>query len=488
MANVIYSGGDLPQLAGGINLKVSDYLREPGECLLIINAIGDRLGSLMKRPGYTLIGAALASSQDILGLQPYYQAGASKRLFGIVNGGSNATIHVSTGGAWTSINSSLLSDALYQGCQFLDTVFFVGYSSGSSTFATNFLMTGTSFSTSQANINGMPQGKFVCRAADLLYVGNARSGGTNYPSRIYFSSVPSSGVITWTSTNFVAVPEDNNEEISWLEESNNQLLIFKERSLYRWDESVLVKVADTGTPLPGRSVKTVGYYTFFYSQNGGGVYAYSGGKPKLISQKIQPLIDAITQTSLDDLRAEADYDHYYLFVGDVTIQLPYGDTMSVTNAVYVYTISTNSWYVYSLADSVKGMCRFVDDTNGFDRVYFGSTGEVFRLAYDVDSVSSDDGDSISGLIRYRTPIGAFHELKVVHKAYPLVDRAQGMTFRARADNRDWKRETQINQNAQMIPLDLEGRIFEFEITESSIFAPFILNGMAFIADQRTNSP
>jgi hypothetical protein len=62
-----------------------------------------------------------------------------------------------------------------------------------------------------------------------------------------------------------------------------------------------------------------------------------------------------------------------------------------------------------------------------------------------------------------------------------------MTFRARVDSRDWRGNRQINQNAEPIPLDLDGKIFEFEISEASTFAPFILNGFAYDVTQRTSS-
>lgn len=486
MPTTFFSGGEIARFEG-MQLKSSDYLRDPAEVLLAINVHGDRVGSLMKRPGYTIIGSTIGASQNILGLQPYYQAGAARRLLTLVNGVANASIYFSTGGAWTVIDAARDANALYEGEQFLNRVYFVGQDPDTNTFASNFFISGVAITTAHSSLTDMPQARWIRRFKDLLYVGNVRSGGANYPSRVYYSNTPSGGNITWSTTRFITVPEDNNEAITGLEVNADRLLIFKERSLYRWDESEIRYVADTGTTT-GRSIRTIGYQTFFYSQNGAGIYVYSGGKPQLISQKIQPIIDGITQTTVDEVRAESDYDHYYLFVGTITVDLPAGDNISVSNAVIVYTVSTNSWYLYSFSDAVRSMARFVDDTNGFDRFYFGNNnGEIFRLAYDTDDVFSDDGDAISALVRYRTPIGSPHQTKFVHKVWPLVDRAQGMSFRLRADDKDWRGQTQINRNAQPIPVDnIEGKVFDFEVSESSILAPFILNSFAFAVTQRTN--
>lgn len=477
--SIIYSGGEIANLSGGIQNATSDYLRKSDECLLIVNCNGDRVGSLQKRLGYTRIDVTLGALQDILGLQAYYQAGAANRLIAAVSGAATASIAFGTGGAWTVINSGQLAGAKFMGEQYLNMVYFVGYNDTTNTFASNFLVNGVTYDGAHANIANMPQARWIKSYKDLIYVANVRTGGTNYPSRVYFSGIPSAaGVITWTpATRFFTVPSDDNDPITGLEVNADRLLVFKMRSLYRWDESEVRFIAFDGCP-NGRTIFTIGGLTFYYSLNSNGIFVYSGGKPKLISQKIQPIMDAIDKTLINQYYACGDYDHYYLYVGTFTLNLPYGDTQVITNAWIVYTLSTNSWYLYSSGDVVRYMARWVDANNN-DRIQLGNTnGEVFTLASGTDSVFSDSGAAISMQVRYRTPIGVPHQNKTVHKAWPLVDRAQGMTFRARADNRDWSQERQINRNAESIPLDLDGKVFEFEVSESSIFSPPILNGFA----------
>lgn len=481
--STIYTGGEEVSLAGGMQIRTSDYMRKSDESIICLNVHGDAVGSLTKRPGYTIIGATGGVSQNIIGLQPYYKADTTRKLIRIVD---NNNIQYSTGGAWTTIVATPLNGAKYSGEQFLDKTFFVGYNSTSKTFATNFTINGTVYSTGDSDLIGMPQAKYVKLYKDLLYVANVRTGGINYPSRVYFSNTPSGTAISWTpSTKWFTVPADNNEQITGLEVNNDRLLIFKEQSLYRWDESNLVFVSKSGCP-NGNTIFTSddGTITFYYSLNGNGIMAYTGGKPKLISQKIEPIMDALDKTQVANFYGCGDANHYYLYVGDFNLPLPNGDSQLITNAWIVYLIPTNSFYVYSTKDPVRFMSRFWDDNNT-DRIFFGnSNGEVFKMAIDSDEVFSDNSSDISMQVRWRSAIGVPHQTKVMSKVWPLVDRAQGMLFRARKNNGGWTRDVAINENAKEIPLDIEGKVFELEVSESSSFAPPILNGFAIALSQR----
>lgn len=493
---ILYTGSsETPNIAGGMNLATSDFFRKSDEVLLSINGNGDRVGSIQGRPGYTLIGATLGASQDILGLQPYYQAGATRILIAGVNGAANASIAYSSGAAWSVINAGQLAGAKFMGEQYLNMAYFVGYNDSTSTFASNFLVNGTAYDSGHANLASMPQARYIKAYKDLLYVANVRTGGTNYPSRVYYSTTPTSASsITWTiASRYLSVPSDDNDPITGLEVNSDRLLIFKERSLYRWDESQVVFVSKAGCP-NGRTIFTTdeGSLTFYYSLNGNGIYVYSGGKPKRISQKIQPIMDALDKSTLNQWYACGDFDHYYLYVGNVTIPLPNGDTQVVSNVVIVYTISINRWDLYSFNDSVRYMSRFVD-TNNNDRVVFGNTnGQVFTLATSTDNVFSDNTAAIHFQVRYRfrthwssmRQVSSYVQRKIIHKVWPLVDVAQGMTFRSRVDNHDWSRDHQINGDAEGILIEKEGKVFEFEVSLITTTSPPILNSFGFEVEER----
>jgi|SRR3990167_6692844 len=465
---IFYSGRDAPYLLG-TQLKTSDYLREPGEVVLSINATGETLGSLTGRLGYEIVGSQIGAGQSSGGLFTYTPLNSSALLVDV----SGGAVHTSTGDGFTN-RGAILSGAEVDAANYLNLLFMVGYNSSTNTFATNTILNGTTLSTTHDALTNMPQGKVAATYQQLLYVGNALVSGTRYPSRVYFCGTPSaSGSIDWDIVNdYISVPADDNEEVTALDVNSNRLLIFKERSLYRWDENSLSFVSRDGTPTHN-SVQTVGYFTFF--ANADGIFVYSGGKPKKISQKIQPVIDNIA--SLTAVRSSQDADHYYLYIGDVTFPLPSNENITITNCEIVYTISTNSFYLYSLADEVTNMADFTDG-----RVYFANDdGEVFEMARQGDSVYSDNGSPISSHIRCRTPIVSPYLKKRVSQMFVLSERAQGMTCRARVDDGDFQHENQLNSRMENFPVALEGFVFEFEVSHSSILPPPILNGFVFDA-------
>jgi hypothetical protein len=77
---------------------------------------------------------------------------------------------------------------------YLGKTFIVGHKS-STTFLPNATINGTTFSVADSDITDMPQGKFIVRYRDLLYVLYAKTGGTTYPSRVYYCDEPTAGAI-----------------------------------------------------------------------------------------------------------------------------------------------------------------------------------------------------------------------------------------------------------------------------------------------------
>src|SRR3990167_8706471 len=164
-------------------------------------------------------------------------------------------------------------------------------------------------------------------------------GGQNPPP----PALPSSGAITWDTTNdWFDVNPDDGDEITALENNGNRLLIFKRRSTYRWVFGATEpdRLLGVGTESQ-ECVKTNLDLGITFFANSKGVYAYTGERPKLISRKIQAWIDANTAANWDDACAEIDDDHYYLYLGDsLTV-----DSVVYTNVMAVYSISLDAWVV-----------------------------------------------------------------------------------------------------------------------------------------------
>lgn len=194
--------------------------------------------------------------------------------------------------------------------------------------------------------------------------------------------------LSWdTSRDYVDINPDDGDEITGLENNGNRLLIFKNNATYRWTFGQVEadRLIGVGTSSQ-ESVKTNfdKGITFFAGIKG--VYAYTGGRPKNISRKIQRYIDAVSDWT--EVYGAVDEDHYYLSVGNLTVTVA-GVSRTISNAVLVYHISLDAWTIYSLANAARFFALLRDSTDGIDEdLYFGSTnGQVYQF---LDSTATGD--------------------------------------------------------------------------------------------------
>lgn len=370
-----------------MNTKTSSLIIKDSESELILNYNLDKVGSLTRRNGYVRYANQPVADKSIDAMYNYnIPSGANYHIMVVPNSGSTQKVIYYTlnqGATWTI--SNLTADTLNS----LKTRFaaFVGY-----VFRVNgvdAMKSGTDPSTwgttNCITTGGITIGDLAVFQSRLY----AMDSATANKSRIYFSSLPdpSTYALTWDTTNdfFDVNPSDGDSNVC-LENNGNRLLIFKRRALYRWTFGQVEpdRLIGVGTSSP-QCVKTnfdVGI-TFFANQNG--VYGYSGNRPKLLSRKIQPYIDAVSDWTA--VSAEVDTDHYYLYVGTVTVG---GRTF--TNTWYVYHISLDAWTIYTTDVAVTAMTRFdVAATSPLYNIYFGSTnGRTYQFL----SGTKDDTASI----------------------------------------------------------------------------------------------
>ena len=176
----------------------------------------------------------------------FRQSSSVEKILATVNNaaGTNLVLAYNNAGTWTDIALANAWDA-YEDCDvemedFINYCFFVGYDDTDSVFLPVGSLTGTTFSTS-TNVTNMPKAKYIKRYRDRLYIGNCDISGTAYPYRVYFSSVPSAGSISWTvASDFIDV--DYSEAITGLGENWDRLMIFTEFSAYVYNQSEKKKV------------------------------------------------------------------------------------------------------------------------------------------------------------------------------------------------------------------------------------------------------
>lgn len=383
-------------LSGGMNRRVTPLVTRDEECELAVNYVFDKVGGISKRKGYDLFKEATDADKPILGLVFFNELNSSldNYIWVANNSGDTQAVIYEDGGVTVQAGSVTKSDdtadVYADFTTFLDHVF---RTNGEDVVATTD--SGTSWGTDNAPATLEP--KYCDVFQDRVYVANnTQSNGES--SRVYFSSLPSSGAITWDTTNdWFDVNPDDGDEITALENNGNRLLIFKHRSLYRWTFGQVEpdRMIGVGTS-SFRSVQTNFDIGITFFANHYGVYAYSGGRPKLISRKIQDIIDAVTDWT--DVAGGIDNDHYYLSVGDISLE-----GRSFSNVVLCYHISLDAWSMHEFAHKPTYFANmpYDDGASGTTiakpyELYFGaSDSQIYRMGQGYD----DAGETIAAEFR-----------------------------------------------------------------------------------------
>ncbi len=457
---------DIFNLSGGQNSKSSPLFLDDNECELIQNYHLDNLGSLTKRNGIAHLIGQLVDTKSILGM--YYFADqqgtdySNILVASDVAGGATSTISKVATNAWANSKTGDTAGALPVFCSFIDYVFRTNGSDamGSSTDLSSW---GTT------NCLATLKPKYSCVWEDRIYALNDNST-TKYPSRIYWSTLPSGTplAVTWdAATQYADINPDDNDQITWGEPFGKMMLIFKENGLYRWTFGQVEpdKIISVGTP-QGRTVKQTQGICFFANKYG--VYAFDGiNYPVLISRKVQPFIDAIT--TLTDMRAEVDNDHYYLYIGDVTVK---GE--SYANTMLVYTISAKTWHIETYPFEIKSMARFANDTLSttttiYDSVYLGDDdGFVYRKGTGSSDYLGTTAKPISGKIMTKEyPLVDFPKTSELKNLYFLAQKAIGSKVNYRIDRGDWKAWKDLISRVTDGRLSGRARTIQFGITDNS---------------------
>ena len=413
----------IQNLSGGINVKVSPLILRDTECELVLNYHLDTVGSLTKRNGFAVYADQAIASKTINGMFQYTKiSDATKNTQLVVCNAdaSNSTIYYNNSDVWTASKTGLTKDKKTRFTTFMDYVFYVNGADvmGSST---------DPLTPTWANVGCLTiiTPEYINVFQDRVYAANGAS--SNY-SRFWFSSLPATP-LTWGANDWVDVNPDDGDEITALENNGNRLLIFKNRSLYRWTYGQVEpdRLIGTGTSSQ-ESVKTNFDLGITFFANPRGVYAYTGGRPKLISRKIQPFIDQVSDWT--NVFAEVDEDHYYLAVGNITV-----DGRTFTNAMLVYHISLDAWSINTTSEAIKWMSRFIV-TSPVEKIYFGNDdGDTFTW----NSGTTDNTVDIEGDILTKEYLLSLPLKTKIKDIVAFSNQRAGIKVRYQLDRTgDWK--------------------------------------------------
>lgn len=229
---------------GGLNTKSSQSSIDDLELHRMLNFENERDGSLVSRPPifspvYTSGGSGTNPDITILGY--YVEAGTTNRYL-IGSSDSNDSTYYLNGSAWTLITSNFAATAAIQFRELMWLVAPVSYAAG----------TGGTWSTTSAfsAVTGMPSGSAIVANKERLWIAPGKDAATN-GSRVWVSDL-SGGSIVWDG-DFINISQGDGQNVIDLAIVYNDLVIFKQRSTYRFSYG-----ADVSTGTVSRLSDSIG--------------------------------------------------------------------------------------------------------------------------------------------------------------------------------------------------------------------------------------
>jgi hypothetical protein len=488
-----YTSKLLTDFSGGVNLSVSRLLMADNECFTIQNGELEKIGSITKVRGYTQRGADVNTGYNILGaIGANKSTGVQKQIVICDDAASSdAYTYNPITNTWTPHVLSLTSGAKAEFEPFLDGFFMVNFEDA--TRWNNFTQWYT-----DTNVTGAAKAKYIKQYHARIYLAYVVTGGTTYPSRITYSNLPDGSPMTLTwddTTNYFDVATDDGDVIKALEVNSDRLLIFKENSLYRYDDSNLYQVPGAPGTVSQRSVKNIEGWTLYLHSTG--VYGYDGATSKLLSRRIKDIIEGISTKNFTNACAYVKGDHYYLYLGDI-VNNKVG--LTINNCLLDYDISKNAFTWKTLEKDPLIFFEYRDDRSGVtyndatltyndsnttynglisaeQRIYFG---DIAGGVYEVDSGRSFDGTDISFLIETKDFYLDYpSNWKLFQKVNVLVNSGKGVMIQYRLDDKDWQTLGKVDktQTELIFPSAARGQRIRFRISDISSGDRFSFEGL-----------
>lgn len=455
------------EFTGGVldDLSVSDALMPKNAVRKAVNVMFDRpRGSVSQRYGTTQLGDTMSGT--ILGIHDHRSSNSSyHKLLAAVG----TTIKYLATATWTNTVTGLTTGLKTRFLTYLDVTAFLNGTDQSQAWTGTGAWTTTGGALDIANF---PKTKYATVLNGRVFA----AGNSTYPTRLYKSSIVSSLAVSWTSGNGTVdvFPNDGSGNISGLVGNGKVILIFKERSMYRYDDNSLERVAFIGCPSQESIVSDDQGVTYFFGQSTGsvGFYATTGGYPKKISRPIQRWVEAIAATNYDDVAAYTDGQKIVWYVGSVTI----GD-YTYSNCCLVYNISDQTWETRNYADTFKVFAGYINSDSELTIV----GGDTDGMVQTMDSGTTDNGTKIFSECEF-TPItfGDRGRTKKVDEVMTYATHFQGLDFLLKTDDGPFKKVGSIDEREKHFKsLSSRGNTFYPKITAANSGEPFQFDGFNF---------
>lgn len=487
-------------VAGG---AVSENERPETSVLEAVNFHFDTIGSAILRKGMTAVGNNLALG-NILGLYQFIDTvnvPANNQLIA----GAGTSVYYKNGGTWSAIRTGLTAGSKQRYVTFLNFIFMVN---GTEATAIWDGVVSDGFVTS-GNASGAPTGQFIeVFQARVWILGNA-----TYPSRLFYTSVPSAvttPVVTWntdvTTGTWIDISPQDGDFPTALQRFRNTLLIFKTNRLYRLFGIGQVDADPwyaVGTSSQESVIETKTGVFFHHSS---GFYQYNiYGIVEEISLPVIDYVRAIPASAYPNVAGwlEPDNDHVVWAVGTITVTTPWGSGgnkgTTYTNCEMRYTISSQTWTVYSRATKITTSIRrqpFYVDT--YQQALCGdNTGNVAEIntgTQDLNTVGIANQpinyslihrwENLDGLLSTRLTVNV---INFSHKGGAGSKVAYQTDEQDQDDLSNWVQKVGDGElkdkNTGYESADIKGRKFRIRISGTSTGQPFTYDGYEILDAQ-----
>lgn len=453
----------------GIIQKIDEKILPPNSVYLSVNFLYDTYtGRADVRAGTTLLGPQVIANKATLGLFQFMDTDTVPRLLSVFNNAGDTASDIyklaSDEASWSTVKTgAFAANAKVRGASFLSTVVMVdGTSKWSSADGSSWVSTGGNL-----DVGNMPAGNLIIEFKSRVYV----AGVTATPDRLFFSSTPASGTVNWTSSDagYLDVePEEGTGPITALAKVPGYLLIFKERSLKRWDgQSLYPESLITVGTLSQESVIFTRQSVFYFNQLG--IFETVGGYPRKISRRIQDIIEAIDKSYLTSVTAWGDGDRVYFSIGDVTV-----DGFLIKNCVIAYSLDSQNWAVLSFPNRFVRWASYVNPTTRYEYRIAGDTvGNVWKV---LDGVG--DGPTKAD-IKYMLQLhpqefGERGRVKQMGQLAVFTKRLKNGSIMYRTETMtDFENYQPFASEVQELSKSIAGRVFEFRVTGEAKSGQFI---------------
>ncbi len=418
---------NLPIKIGNLGIvreaAVDEVATSPESVELAINVNFDRVGAIQTRKGLTILGAQIAGSA-VLGMENYRNnAGTTYGLLAKVS----SVVYNFNGSNWSSVRTGLSVTSKARFTNFLDLTYMVDGNAGSVVSTFN----GSTFGST--NIGSLPKGDDIENYRSRIWVADSAT------DKVYYSNVVSTSQTITGGTSFIQVSPQDGEKITALKRHPRALLVFKQNHIY--------KIYSTTSADPDPSIfrgtyskeSIVEAKDGIYYHHSTGFYKFAfDGEQQEISRPIIDIVEAISRANYENINGWADNDHICWSIGDITL-----DGVAYANVTVRYTISTETWTVYSYASQIRSSALYDDGT-----LLRTIVGDESGYPFVFDSGTTDNGTPIFYdiqthplyLTNTKMTEKEINEMSAVH------ENAQGGTISHKADNGSWSKPCTITKD------------------------------------------